>query len=127
MNRRRVVVAADAALCRILRRPLESALYEVIETTCGFAALRMLEEDPLDYAVLDVRTPRLGGCDICRRFRSSRAGAKTIIVLLADHEMMVDRAIQKAVGANDVIAMPFSTQRLLIALRWRSLGIDHPA
>lgn len=75
------------------------------------AALKALDENPPDIAVLDIKMPRMDGLELLRRLREKHDFP---VIFLTSKDEELDEALGLAMGADDYIAKPFS-QRLLIA------------
>lgn len=75
------------------------------------AALKALQENPADLAVLDIKMPKMDGMELLRRLREKSAMP---VIFLTSKDDELDEALGLAMGADDYIAKPFS-QRLLIA------------
>ena len=58
----RILVADDEAEIReVLRLYLEKEGYEIVEAADGTEALRLLKEETIDLAILDIMMPGLDG------------------------------------------------------------------
>jgi DNA-binding response OmpR family regulator len=60
-------------LTRVVARELEEAGYRVLPAADGRAALDLLDRERPDLAVLDWMLPGVGGLDVLRDLRRSRA------------------------------------------------------
>ena len=94
----------------------------------GEAALKALNENPPDLAVLDIKMPRMDGMELLRRVRE-RSDLPVIFLTSKDEEG--DEELGFEMGADDYIAKPFSL-RLLIAriralLRRSGIGVGDEA
>ncbi|MBR91057.1 MAG: transcriptional regulator [Verrucomicrobiales bacterium] len=84
-----------------LRAALEDR-YDVYIAEDGTSAIRLLEEDPFDVLLTDLRMPGVGGLDLIKRAKS--LGKPPICILMTAYgseEMAVDAMRQ---GADDYIA-----------------------
>ena len=67
----RILVADDETEIRdVLRLYLEKEGYEVVEAADGPEALRLLKQEKIDLAILDIMMPGLDGFELCREIRS---------------------------------------------------------
>ena len=70
-----------------MRKPLEYSLrlqgYRVLTADNGVEALSVLEEQPVDVALLDVGMPRESGFSVCRAVKSRSATHLVPVVLMA--------------------------------------------
>jgi CheY-like chemotaxis protein len=120
MNQARVLVVEDDKGIRdILRLALESSGYAVRAATNGSEALEVIEREPADVIVLDVRMPVMDGFEFARRY-AARGGRAPLVVLTAGQEMA--QAKNEFTGAR-VIEKPFDLDRLLEAIA-AAAGVD---
>ena len=114
----RVLIVEDdsdinLALCAALRL----GGYEVNGVETGAAALAACERECPDLVLLDQMLPDGDGTEICRRLRSQRNSARVPIVFLTARTDEATRVRGLAVGADDYVVKPFSTQELLLRIR----------
>jgi DNA-binding response OmpR family regulator len=88
--------------------------YEVITADNGLDALRLVEQQMPDLAILDVMMPGLDGLQVTQRIR--RSMNLPIIILSAKGET-ADRVSGLDVGADDYLAKPFEPAELLARVR----------
>lgn len=121
----RVLVADDDNVVRdMLRRYLERDGHDVSTARDGHEALRALESERIDLAILDVMMPGPDGLAICRTLRE-RSGFRVPVILLTALSEEDDRIAGLEVGADDYVTKPFSPREL--ALRVRSVLRRTPA
>jgi len=77
----------------------------------GEAALKALSETPPDFAILDIKMPKMDGMELLRRLKEK---TDFPVIFLTSKDEELDEALGLAMGADDYIAKPFS-QRLVIA------------
>ncbi|MFP6813489.1 MAG: response regulator [Moraxella sp.] len=84
-----------------LRAALEDR-YDVYIAEDGASAIRLLEEDPFDVLLTDLRMPGVGGLDLIKRAKSlSKAPICILMTAYGSEEMAVNAMRQ---GADDYIA-----------------------
>ncbi len=88
--------------------------YEVITADNGLDALRLVEQEMPDLAILDVMMPGLDGLQVTQRIR--RNMNLPIIILSAKGETS-DRVSGLDIGADDYLAKPFEPAELLARVR----------
>ena len=121
----RVLIADDDAVVRdIVRRYLERDGLEVRVASDGHEALRVLGNERIDVAVLDVMMPGPNGLSLCRTLRQGGDYTVPVILLTALGEED-DRIAGLEAGADDYLTKPFSPREL--ALRVRSVIRRAPA
>ena len=88
--------------------------YKVTTADNGLDALRLIDEQTPDLAILDVMMPGLDGLQVTQRIR--RTMNLPIIILSAKGET-TDRVQGLDVGADDYLAKPFEPAELLARVR----------
>ena len=89
---------------------LEAEGFKVVTSRDGAEALRGLQAEPADLAVLDIKMPRMDGIELLQRVREKSAMP---VIFLTSKDDEVDELMGLRMGADDYIKKPFS-QRLLI-------------
>lgn len=92
---------------------MEQAGFEVITAEDGEQALARVEDTRPDLLLLDISLPGISGFDVLERLRSKEATAQLPIIMLTAHGRDVEREKGMALGADDYITKPFSTQSLV--------------
>jgi DNA-binding response OmpR family regulator len=109
-GRRILIVEDDEGSRALLRRVLERHGLEVLESTDGSGALRMLFSERPDLVVLDLGLPDLGGETLIARIRE----LTDVPVMVVTAERAESAAVQSLrAGADDYITKPFGVQELL--------------
>lgn len=121
----RVLIADDDIVVRdVVRRYLERDGLDVTVADDGTEALRLLDAQHIDLAVLDVMMPGPDGLTLCRTLRNA-AGYPIPVILLTALGEENDRIAGLEAGADDYVTKPFSPREL--ALRVRSVLRRTPA
>ena len=118
MNARVLIADDDAVVRDVVRRYLERDGIEVRVAGDGNEALRVLGNERIDVAVLDVMMPGPNGLSLCRTLRQGGDYTVPVIWLTALSEED-DRIAGLEAGADDYVTKPFSPREL--ALRVRSV------
>ncbi len=107
-----------------LRAALEDR-YDVYIAEDGESAIRLLEEDPFDVLLTDLRMPGVGGLDLIKRAKSlSKSPICILMTAYGSEEMAVDAMHQ---GADDYIAkgrMQIDELEMRIARALRSQTLE---
>jgi two-component system, OmpR family, response regulator MtrA len=108
-----LVADDDADVRELVVFRLVHAGYEVITAADGEEAVELVLARRPDLCLVDVMMPKLDGFAVTERVRASPELAETKVLLLTAsvHDSAVERGL--AVGADDYIAKPFSSERLL--------------
>lgn len=92
---------------------MEQAGFEVVTAEDGEQALEQVRAASPDLLLLDISLPGMSGFDVLERLRSQDATAQLPIIMLTAHGRDVEREKGMALGADDYITKPFSTQSLV--------------
>jgi len=104
------LVDDDRNILTSVSMALEAEGYKVRTYADGQEALRGIETQPVDMAVVDIKMPRMDGMELLNRVREE---SNLPIIFLTSKDDEVDEVVGLRMGADDYITKPFS-QRLLI-------------
>ncbi len=108
-----VLIADDEAnISLAIQFLMKRAGYDVRVAADGEEALEAVRQSPPDLIVLDVMMPKRDGYEVCQSIRSDPelAGVKIVMVSAKGGPIEVEKG--KALGADDYLVKPFSTQEL---------------
>jgi class 3 adenylate cyclase len=109
-----LIVDDEEANRTLLRDPLETHGYEIVEAENGEQALQKVEQRPPDVILLDVMMPRMDGFEVCRRVKKDpRTSHIPILIVTALSERM-ERLMGIAAGASDFLTKPVDLQELTL-------------
>jgi putative two-component system response regulator len=104
-----------------IRKPMEYVLrlqgYRVLTADDGVQALSVLEEQPVDVALLDASMPRESGFSVCRAVKSRSATRLVPIVLMAGSGGTDIRIRGVEAGADDFLNKPVRKEELLARVK----------
>lgn len=92
---------------------MEQAGFEVVTAEDGEQALARVNDSQPDLLLLDISLPGISGFDVLERLRGEPTTAQLPIIMLTAHGRDVEREKGMALGADDYITKPFSTQSLV--------------
>ncbi|CAO1663622.1 MULTISPECIES: response regulator transcription factor [Halomonadaceae] len=92
---------------------MEQAGFEVVTAEDGEQALARVQDSQPDLLLLDISLPGISGFDVLERLRNEESTAQLPIIMLTAHGRDVEREKGMALGADDYITKPFSTQSLV--------------
>ncbi|MDT0499593.1 MULTISPECIES: response regulator [unclassified Halomonas] len=92
---------------------MQQAGFEVVTAESGENALARVAEGAPDLVLLDISLPGISGFDVLERLRGDPAHRRLPIIMLTAHGREVEREKGLALGADDYVTKPFSTQALV--------------
>jgi DNA-binding NtrC family response regulator len=100
-----------------LRRALEREGYDVVATTRGREARRLLNERIFDVLVVDNLMPDLSGLDLVREVTASVPEAdRPQIVMMTAHATVESAIAAMKLGARDYLQKPFEVDELIVVV-----------
>jgi two-component system response regulator MprA len=111
---RAVVVDDDTRLLGVIERGLRMHGFDVATFSDPQEALRYMETQAADVAVLDVMMPDIDGVTLCRQLRQSQS---IPILMLSARDTVPDRILGLESGADDYLTKPFELAELAARLR----------
>lgn len=116
MAKQRILVIDDEAAIRdSLRMMLEYDGYEVSGAATGQEGLDLVEREPPDLVILDVKMPGMDGIEVLDRLRTMDEGLPVVVV--SGHGTISTAVEATRKGAFDFIEKPFASDRVLVSLR----------
>ena len=112
---KKVLVIDDEPIVRIsCKRTLVPEGYDVTLADSGRAGIEILEKDPFDLILLDLKMPDMGGIDVLKVIMERWPATKVIIVT---GYSTVDTAVEALrLGAFNHIEKPFTPDSILAAV-----------
>ncbi|GGO86692.1 hypothetical protein GCM10011348_38100 [Marinobacterium nitratireducens] len=92
---------------------MRQAGFDVTTAGDGESALEQVQQQPPDLVLLDISLPGLSGFEVLERLRAQPEHARLPIIMLTAHGREVEREKGLALGADDYVTKPFSTQQLV--------------
>ncbi len=99
-----LVVDDEQSIADLIEVYLKSENYKVLKFYNGHDALRCIENESIDLAILDVMLPDVNGFSICQQIRE-RHNFPVIMLTAKDEE--IDKITGLTLGADDYITKPF--------------------
>jgi DNA-binding response OmpR family regulator len=100
----------DPDIRRILSEYLSNHDFRISAVASGVAMLELLETEPIDIVLLDLRLPGEDGMALARRVRET---SKVPIIILSGRTDEADRVMGLELAADDYITKPFSSRELV--------------
>ncbi len=117
MTRRILVVDDEPNIALSLNYLMERAGYSVRIAADGEEAIEAVKEAPPDLILLDVNMPKMNGYEVCELVRANPQWKHIPIVMLTAKGRDIEREKGLAVGADEYITKPFSTQEVVEKVR----------
>ena len=108
-----LLVEDERSIAENLIYALETEHFEVLHTTTGCSALKVLD-DSFQLAILDVGLPDMSGFDLCKAIRKN-SGLPLLFLTARDSE--VDRILGLELGGDDYVTKPFSPREIAARVR----------
>jgi two-component system, OmpR family, response regulator len=100
----------DPDIRRVLSVYLSAHDFRISAVASGAAMLRLLETEPIDIVLLDLRLPGEDGMALARRIRET---SRVPIIILSGRTDEADRVMALELAADDYITKPFSSRELV--------------
>jgi len=109
-----LVVDDEREVAQLAAIYLEKAGYEVLLAHNGAAARRLIDENRLSLAILDIMLPDTDGFELCRYIRER---AVYPIIMLTARVEDVDKIRGLTIGADDYMTKPFNPLELVARVK----------
>ncbi|MBI5594203.1 MAG: response regulator [Deltaproteobacteria bacterium] len=117
-NKRILLVDDDMRNVYAITNILEEKGMKVIVGKNGKEGIDRLDKEPhIDLVLMDIMMPVMDGYEAMKEIRKQKQFEKLPIIALTAKAMKGDRALCIEAGANDYLAKPFETEKLLSMLR----------
>lgn len=110
-----LIIDDESSIRSTLREILEYEKYEVQEAPDGEKALEMLENNPFDIALCDIKMPKLDGIEVLEKVME--LGIDVPFIMISAHGTIETAVEATKKGAFDFIQKPPDLNRLLLTLR----------
>jgi len=108
-KKRVLVVDDEPGILKVVSVGLTVAGYEVITTTSGEEALKLVESEKPDIMLLDIVMEPVSGFDVL--FRLRRASNKMPVIVFTAQSVIAESAL--SIGAKSYISKPFMPEQLV--------------
>jgi two-component system OmpR family response regulator len=110
-----LLVEDDPELSRGIAEFLRGQGDEVTTVDNGMEADRLLQQGGVEFALVDVGLPGLGGYEVVRRVRNRRQ--RLPLILITARDALDDRIYGLDLGADDYLSKPFQLAELTARMR----------
>jgi two-component system, OmpR family, lantibiotic biosynthesis response regulator NisR/SpaR len=116
-----LVVDDDQDIVTLITKSLIFEQFEAIPAFSGKQALSILEEQHVDFIVMDIMMPEMDGLEVCRNIRNHY---NIPILFLSARNREIDKVIGLEIGADDYMTKPFSVQELTSRIKAHFRKVD---
>jgi two-component system chemotaxis response regulator CheY len=117
MSKRILIVDDSKAIRQSISFVLDQGGYGVVEACDGADGLVKLEAEKVDLIITDVNMPNLDGISFIKEIRKKDSLKYIPILVLTTESQKTVMEEGKAAGATGWIVKPFSTDKLLAAVK----------
>ena len=114
MDDKILIVDDEREIADLVALYLQNEGYQVFQCLSGSEALKVIDSEQLDMAILDVMLPDIGGFELCTKIREKYCWP--VIMLTAKGEEM-DKITGLALGADDYMTKPFLPLELVARVK----------
>ncbi len=127
-NQSILVVDDEPSVCFLLKEELsEGTSYQVATVLDGIEAMNLLQSQPHDVVLLDVKMPRVNGIEVLKFIREQLP--TTQVIMLSNYADVKTAIEATKLGAYDFVSKPYNREELLATVRrafeHRKLTIDN--
>jgi DNA-binding response OmpR family regulator len=116
-----LIVDDDDNICELLTLYLSSAGFETTSCKNADSALKTIQTESFDAALLDVMLPDMQGYDLCRKIKESYT---LPVLMITARDMLADKIKGFNSGADDYIVKPFEPAEVIARINARLRGVS---
>ena len=113
MDKKRILIADDETVVRLIVRRMLERDYIVIEATNGEEAVEIAKGQKPDLILMDLIMPKMDGYTACSAIKADQAtkGIPVVILTAVGHELNKKYAME--MGAEGYLTKPINAQELI--------------
>ena len=113
MDKKRILIADDETVVRLIVGRILDRDYIVLEATNGEEAVEIAKGQKPDLILMDLIMPKMDGYTACSEIKADQAtkGIPVVILTAVGHELNKKYAIE--MGAEGYLTKPINTQELI--------------
>ena len=112
-NRNVLVIEDDKIMGQMVAAILEDAGFEVATATNGMVAFEKLQQNPVDFVVLDILLPEMNGFEVYAKLRSSPETSEIPVLIITAWADERHREKASQLGIRHFLPKPFTEDELL--------------
>lgn len=110
-----ILIAEDNKdIVELLKLYLENENYVVLEAYDGEKALKIIENNKIHLAVLDIMMPKFNGYEVTKKIREN---SNIPILILSAKNLDSDKILGLGLGADDYLAKPFNPLEVIARVK----------
>ena len=109
-----LVVDDEPEIADLIEVYLRNENYDVQKCYTAEEAVKSIEDEELDLAILDVMLPNIDGFALCKKIREEHVYP---IIMLTAKDTEVDKITGLALGADDYMTKPFKPLELMARVK----------
>ncbi len=114
MNEKVLVVDDENEIADLIELYFQNENFTVYKFYSGLEALKCVDEEKLDLAILDIMLPDYDGLSLCKKIREHHTFP---VIMLTAKTTEIDRITGLSIGADDYISKPFSPLELVARVK----------
>ena len=114
MNDKILIIDDEKEITELIEAFLKNESYQVYKAHSSNEAIRIIESESLDLAIIDIMLPDGNGFDLCKLIREKYT-YPIIMLTSKTQENSVVRAFDS--GVDDYITKPFQIEELMVRVR----------
>lgn len=113
MDKKRILIADDETVVRVIVGKILDRDYIVLEATNGEEAVEIAKGQKPDLILMDLIMPKMDGYTACSEIKADQAtkGIPVVILTAVEHELNKKYAME--MGAEGYLTKPISSQKLI--------------
>jgi two-component system nitrogen regulation response regulator NtrX len=111
-----LVVDDERNIRRTLQMVLSGAGFDTVEAGSAEEALKLLETQEVDLAILDLKLPNMNGLEALSIIRAKPELAKLPVIVISGHASVAEAVEAVQMGATDFFEKPLDRDRVLISV-----------
>jgi len=109
-----LVVDDEKEIVELLELCLSNEGYNVIKCYSGVEALKALEDNSINLAIIDLMMPEMDGFELCKKIRTEHLFP---IIMLTAKDEDIDKIMGLTLGADDYVTKPFNVLELMARVK----------
>ena len=110
-----LVVDDELGICQSCVKILSRENHRVEYALNGYDALRMMQEEPFDVVITDLKMSSMGGMEVLRRVKESYPDS--IVIVITGYASVASTVEVMKMGAHDYLPKPFTPEELRAVVR----------